>query len=52
MKAKGRVTIPHVSVSFIEVQNPKLADTTNQYKMNSFTFKIPEGIIPTIPHNI
>ena len=42
---KGRITLPPVSVSIIEVKTPKLADTTNLYKMNAATFQLPESII-------
>ena len=45
VKTKGRITLPPVSVSIIEVRTPKLADTTNLYKMNAATFQLPEVII-------
>ena len=44
-KINRRITLPPVSVSIIEVTTPKLADTTNLYKMNVATFQLPEGII-------
>ena len=45
IKRKGRVTLPPVSVSIVEVKTPKLTNTTNLYKMNAETFKLPKGII-------
>ena len=45
IKMKGRITSPPVPVSIIEVRTPKLADTTNLYKMNASTFQLLEGII-------
>ena len=45
VKTKGRIMLPPVSVSIIEVKTPKLTNTTNLYIMNSVTFQLPEGII-------
>ena len=45
IKMKGRVALPSVSVSIIEVKTPKLTNTTNLYKMNADTLQPPEGII-------
>ena len=45
IKMNGSITIPPESVSIIEVNTPKLADTTNLYEMNAATFQLPEGII-------
>ena len=45
IKTKGRVTLPPVSVSIIEVKTPKWTITTNLYEINADTFQLPEGII-------
>ena len=45
IKMKGRVTLPPVSISIIEVKTPKLINTTNLWEMNADTFQLPEGII-------
>ena len=45
IKMKGRVTLPPVSISIIEVKTPKLTNTTNLYKMNADTFQLHEGTI-------
>ena len=45
VKTMGRITLPPVSVSIIEVKTPKLTNTTNLYKMNAVTAQLPEGII-------
>ena len=37
VKMKGRITLPPVSVSIIEVKTPKLTNTTNLYKMDAVT---------------
>ena len=45
VKMKGRITLPPVSVSILEVKTPKLKNTTNLYKMNVVTAQLPEGMI-------
>ena len=45
VKMKGRITLPPVSVSILEVKTPKLKNTTNLYKMNAVTALLPEGVI-------
>ena len=40
IKVMGRVTLPPVSVSIVEVKTPKLTNTTNLYKMNTDTFQL------------
>ena len=35
IKTKGRVTLPAVSISIIEVKTPKLTNTTVLYEMNA-----------------
>ena len=45
VKTKGRVTLPSMSVSNIEVKTPKIPNTTNLYELNADTFQLPEGII-------
>ena len=45
VKMKGRITLPPVSVSILEVKTPKLKNTTNLYKMNAVTAQFPEGVI-------
>ena len=45
IKTKGRVTLPPVSISIIEVKTPKLTYATDMYKMNADVFQLPEGII-------
>ena len=45
MKTKGRVTLPPVSISIIEVKTPNLTNTTDLYKMNADTFQLLEGVI-------
>ena len=45
IKTKGRVTLPPVLVSIIEVRIPKITNSTNPYKMNADTFQLPEGVI-------
>ena len=45
IKTKGRVTLPPVSISIIEVKNPKLTNTTDLCKINADTFQLPEGVI-------
>ena len=44
-KMKGRITLPPVAVSVIEVKTLKLTNTTHLYKMNSVTAQLPEGVI-------
>ena len=46
IKTKGKVTLPPMSVSTVEVKTPKITDSTNLYKLNADTFQLPEGIIP------
>ena len=41
IKIKGRVTLPPVSISIIEVKTPKLTNTTDLYEMNADTFQLP-----------
>ena len=45
VKTKGRITLPPVSVSTIEVKTLKLTNTINLYKMNAVTAQLPEGMI-------
>ena len=45
VKTKGRITLPPVSVSIIEVKTPKLTSTISLYKMNVVSYQLPEGII-------
>ena len=45
IKAKGRITLPHVSISIVEVKPPKLTNTTDLYEMNADTFQLPECVI-------
>ena len=45
IKMKGRVTLPPVTISIIEVKTPKLTNTSNLYIMNADTFQLSEGII-------
>ena len=45
IKTKGRVTLPHVSLSIIEVKTPNLTNTTDLYEMNADTLQLPEGIM-------
>ena len=45
IKTKGKVTLPSMSVSIIEVKIPKIPNTTNLYKVNANTFQLPEEII-------
>ena len=53
IKTKGRVTLPPVSISIIEVKTPKLTNTTNLYKMNADTFQLSEGVIlPDVLHRV
>ena len=42
---KGRITLPPLSVSILEVKTLKLKNTTNLYKMNAVTAQLPEGMI-------
>ena len=45
IKMKGRVILPPLSISIIEVKTHKLTNTTNLYEMKADTFQLPEGII-------
>ena len=45
VKTKGRITLPHVSVSILEVKTPNQKNTTNLYKMNAVTAQLAEGVI-------
>ena len=45
IKTKGKVTLPPMPVSIIEVKTPKLSNTINLYKMNADTFQLPQGFI-------
>ena len=45
IKTKGRVTLPSVSISIIEVKIPELTNTIDLYEMNADTFQLPEGVI-------
>ena len=45
LKTKGKVTLPLMSVSIIEVKTPDIPDTTNLYELNADTFQLPEGVI-------
>ena len=46
IKTKGKITLPPVSVSIINVKMPPLCNTNNIYKLNLSTFQLPEGVIP------
>ena len=45
VKMKGRITLPPGSMSILEVETPKLKNTTNLYRMNAVTAQLLEGVI-------
>ena len=51
LKTKGKITLPPVSISIVEIKTPRLQNTNNLYELNLDTFQLPEGIIPLdVPH--
>ena len=46
IKIKGKITLPQMSVSVINVKMPPLHNTNNIYMLNFNTFQLPEGVIP------
>ena len=45
IKTKGKVSLPHMSVSIIEVKTPKFSNTTNLNELSADTFQLQGGII-------
>ena len=45
-KTKGKVTLPPMSVSVVEIKMPMVPNTNNPYKLNFDMFQVPEGVIP------
>ena len=45
IKTKGKVTLPPMSLSIIEVKTPKIPNTTILYELNADTFQLPKCVI-------
>ena len=45
IRTKGKVTLPPMSVSIIEVKTPKICNTTNLYEASADTLQPPKNII-------
>ena len=46
LKIKGKITIPPISISAVEMKMSAVPDTTNLYELNFDTFQLPVGVIP------
>ena len=46
LKTKGKVTLPPMSVSIVEIKMPIVPNTDNLYELNFDMFHLPEGVIP------
>ena len=46
LKTKGKVSLPPLSVSVVEIKIPTVPNTNNLYELNFETFQLPEGVIP------
>ena len=46
LKSKGKVTLPPMSVSVVEIKMPMIPNTNNLYELNFDTLQLPEGVIP------
>ena len=46
LKTKGKVTLPPMAISVVEIKTPMVPDTNSLYEVNFDTFKLPEGVFP------
>ena len=46
LKTTGKVTLPPMSISVVEIKLPMVPDTNNLYELNFDMFQLPEGVIP------
>ena len=46
LKTKGKITLPPMSVSVVEIKMPMVPNTNNLYQLNFDMFQLPEGVIP------
>ena len=45
LKTKGKIKLPPMSISIVEIKMPTLQNTNNLYELNLDTFQLPKGII-------
>ena len=46
LKTKGKVTLPPVAISVVEIRIPTVPATNNLCELNFDMFQLPEGVIP------